>query len=44
MRDFIICDSGRIEEIAPECIRYNSGIEFQAFYDPEYLRGNPSST
>lgn len=43
MRDFIICDSGRVKEIAPKCIQYGSGIELQAFYDPEFLIAKPDS-
>ncbi len=43
MKSIILCDSGRVNEVAILCEEHNTGIEVQAFYDPEYLIENVNS-
>ncbi|MHB1483339.1 MAG: sugar phosphate isomerase/epimerase family protein [Saccharofermentanales bacterium] len=43
MKNINLCDNGEFNKIADLCEKYETGIEIQAFYDPEYLINNPDA-
>jgi len=43
MNQLLICDDGKVNDVAPLCRKLGVGIEIQAFYDPRVLEQNPAS-
>jgi sugar phosphate isomerase/epimerase len=41
MNKLLICDSCNVGEVAPLCRKYRTGIEVQAFFDPQVLEQFP---
>ena len=43
MKQFLICDDGKVNEVVPLCKKLGVGIEVQAFYDPRLMEEKPGS-
>jgi sugar phosphate isomerase/epimerase len=43
MNQLVLCDDGKVNDVAPLCRTHAAGIEVQAFYDPQVLEQFPDS-
>jgi sugar phosphate isomerase/epimerase len=43
MKQFMICDDCKVNEVAPLCRKLGVGIEVQAFYDPRLIEQTPNA-